>query len=95
MIVSTNHCESPAIAKMPRIDKTQRIKRIDAISLNGDGRSPTIQVITIRARISSNVTVCPLSVKNEISGIENPPAGINPSTHKTIKTISNATNILR
>jgi len=49
----------PAIARIPRTDRSQRIKKIPAISRNGEGSAPISQRITAKIITSQSVILLP------------------------------------
>lgn len=58
--------EAPAIAIIPSVERSQRIKNTPAISLKGEGSAPISQRITPKIRKSRRVIVLPAIAKSGI-----------------------------
>lgn len=64
--------EAPAIAIIPRVESSHKIKNMPAISLKGEGSAPISHKTTANKRKSQRDIVLPEKVK---SGVCNPPTG--------------------
>ena len=85
---------SPAIARMPSTERTQRSSSTEAIARSGEGKMPIAQEITARIRISHKVTGWLLIEKRTIFGPVIPDMGAYPRSQRIIRIIIIVINII-